>query len=193
MGNEEYRRANDSFGLTTLRDRHATVAAPELRLSFRGKGGAAHEISVRDPRLARIVRRCQELPGQRLFQYLDDGGESRSIGSADVNDYLRALAGSDCSAKDFRTWHGSVAALAALRAAGAESDPAAAAARVVEVVDRVAKQLKNTRAVCRKYYIHPALISAYLDGSLGAPVERLAPRRRAGLRAAEDDLLEFLG
>jgi DNA topoisomerase-1 len=194
VGNEEYRRANDSFGLTTLRDRHATVAARELKLSFRGKGGAAHEISVRDPRLVRIVLRCQELPGQRLFQYLDSDGEGGSVDSADVNDYLRALAGSECSAKDFRTWHGSVAALAALRAAGAPPDESAAAATVVEVVDRVAKRLRNTRAVCRKYYIHPALIAAYLGGSLGDPgAPGASADRRRDLSAAERDLLAFLG
>jgi DNA topoisomerase-1 len=193
VGNEEYRRANDSFGLTTLRDHHASVEAPELTLSFRGKGGTPHQISVRDPRLARIVRRCQELPGQRLFQYLEDGGESGSIGSADVNDYLRSVAGIECSAKDFRTWHGSVAALRALRAAGPAADESAAAAKVIEVVDRVARQLGNTRAVCRKYYIHPALLAGYLDGSLCAPVERPGRGRHAGLRAVECDLLDFLG
>jgi len=194
VGNEEYRRANDSFGITTLHDRHASVDEPELKLSFRGKGGAPHELSVRDPRLARIVRRCQELPGQRLFQYVDAEGEVRSLGSAEVNDYLRAVAGGDCSAKDFRTWQGSVEALAALRSAGAPLDEATAAATVVGVVDRVAKRLRNTRAVCRKYYIHPALIAAYLGGSLWdrAAAGASADRRRE-LSAAERDLLAFLG
>ena len=194
VGNEEYRRANDSFGLTTLRDRHASVAEPDLKLSFRGKGGAPHELSVRDPRLARIVRRCQDLPGQRLFQYVDVEGEVRSVGSAEVNDYLRAVIGSDCSAKDFRTWQGSVEALAALRAAGQPPDESSAAATVVEVVDRVAKRLRNTRAVCRRFYIHPALIAAYLGGGLGDPAARpQEPVRRRDLSAAERDLLAFLG
>jgi DNA topoisomerase-1 len=186
VGNDEYARHNRSFGLTTLRDGHAAVGDGTIRLAFRGKSGGEHDLRVADERLARVVRRCQELPGQRLFQYLDDGGRRRPVGSADVNRYLRAICGAGCSAKDFRTWHGSVEALRALRRADAASGRERC---VVEVVERVARSLGNTRAVCRKFYIAPAVLEGFLAGDL--PPAPLGPGA-AGLSAAEHDLLALL-
>jgi DNA topoisomerase-1 len=191
VGNEEYRRANGSFGLTTLRNRHASFAGGDLELSFRGKGGIEHRSSIRSPRLARVVRRCQELPGQQLFQYLDETGERRSVTSADVNGYLRDTAGIAASAKDFRTWRGSVEALAACRELAPPASPAEAERQAVGVVDRVARRLGNTRAVSRKHYIHPAVLAACREGRLQGRENGRKPRRE--LAAPEEDLLAFLG
>ena len=169
VGNEEYARENRSFGLTTLRGRHATVSGSELKLTFRGKGGKPHSLGIRDKRLARVVRACQELAGQRLFQYIDDEGEPQHVDSDDVNDYLREAMGDEFSAKDFRTWAGTVLALAALQesiAATAPASDAASTAAINDAVKEVAQTLGNTPAVCRKCYIHPAVIDSYLDGSL---------------------------
>jgi DNA topoisomerase-1 len=202
IGNEEYTRAHGSFGLATLRSRHVRVGRDGVRLEFRGKAGTDHRLRLADPRLARIVRRCKELPGQRLFQYVDDGGRRRSVGSADVNAYLREAGGADWSSKEFRTWHGSVEALAELRAADAAADSATESAAesrdedtarqraVAEMVERVARRLRNTRTVCRKHYIHPRVLEAFLAGELPAPPARL--RARGGLSARELDLLRFL-
>jgi DNA topoisomerase-1 len=191
VGNEEYRKANGSFGLTTLRNRHANWEGRGLTLRFRGKSKVEHEASIRDPRLARVVRRCQELPGQRLFQYVDESGRRRAVGSADVNGYLRELAGIDCSAKDFRTWRGSVEALIALRELEPPESEREADEQIRAVVDRVAQELGNTRAVCRKYYIHPALFTAYREGRLLSKLPgKLRPRRH--LSAEEQALLAFL-
>jgi DNA topoisomerase-1 len=186
IGNDEYARHNRSFGLTTLRDGHAAIGGGVVRLAFRGKSGGEHDLQVVDERLARVVRRCQELPGQRLFQYLDERGRRRPLGSADVNRYLREICGDACSAKDFRTWHGSVRALQALRRA----DPSVSRERsVAEVVEAVARNLGNTRAVCRKFYIAPAVIEGFLAGDL--PPAPVAPGA-AGLSAAEHDFLSLL-
>lgn len=191
VGNDEYRRANGSFGLTTLHDRHATFPGQGLVLRFRGKSGVEHECSVEDPRLARVVRRCQELPGQRLFQYVDETGRRRAVRSTDVNRYLRQLAGGECSAKDFRTWRGSVEALVALRELGEPASKKEADANLRAVVKRVAEHLGNTQAVCRKYYIHPALFEAYREGRLAEALARGKSRVR-GLSADERALLGFL-
>jgi DNA topoisomerase-1 len=189
VGNEEYARANGSFGLSTLRNRHASFSRGDLKLTFRAKSGIEYRSSIRSPRLARVVRRCQELPGQQLFQYQDDDGGRRSVTSADVNDFLRQVTGVDCSAKDFRTWRGSVEALAACRELPEPASSAEGERQIVGVVDRVAKSLGNTRAVARKHYIHPAVLAAYLEGTI--PARRDRPRRE--LSAAERDLLSFLG
>lgn len=187
VGNDEYARHNRSYGLTTLRDAHVEVGGGIVRLAFRGKSGGHNQLRVADERLARVVRRCQDLPGQRLFQHVGDDGRRRPVGSADVNRYLREAAGIECSAKDFRTWHGSVEALAELRGADPALPPAKA---VVQTVERVASRLHNTRAVCRRYYIAPAVVEAFLEGSLtpAGPPGRKAP----GLKAAEADLLALL-
>jgi DNA topoisomerase-1 len=164
VGNEEYARDNRSFGLTTLRDRHAKVGSRRIRFRFRGKGGKEGEVDVSDARLARIVGRCQDLPGQELFAYLDEEGEVRTIGSADVNDYIREISGHDFTAKDYRTWAATV--LAARSLASGEPAPTVAGAKrdVVRAVERVAGWLGNTPAVSRKSYVDPMVIDAYLEG-----------------------------
>ena len=192
VGNEEYARDNKSFGLTTLRDRHAEVRGSQLKLSFRGKGGKEHSVNLRDERLARIVKKCQELPGQRLFRYVDDEGQVQDVASGDVNDYLRDHMGEEFSAKDFRTWAGTVLAARAFSALGGE---AASPTSLKRAVEEVAKQLGNTPTVCRNCYIHPDIVDSYLDGSLA---EQLASRadekleKSRGLRADERFVLSVL-
>jgi DNA topoisomerase I len=166
VGNEEYARQNDSFGLTTMRDRHVDVSGSTLRFAFRGKSGIQHSVDLTDRRLARIVKRSQDLPGQELFQYLDVKGKHHSIGSSDVNEYLREITKQDFTAKDFRTWAGTVLAATALQEFEAWNSKAQAKRNVVRAIESVAKRLGNTRAVCKKCYIHPAILSTYLDGSL---------------------------
>ena len=179
VGNEEYARANDSFGLTTLRARQVRVRGATMQFRFRGKSGVWHEFSLSDRALASIVRRMRDLPGYELFQDLDEQGETRAVDSADVNGYLQAVAGEEFTSKDFRTWAGTVLAAQALHQAGENS--------LSRAVEQVARQLGNTMAVCRKCYIHPAVIDAYLDGTLGQAmtsrsaetcVKRLLGRRR---------------
>jgi DNA topoisomerase-1 len=165
VGNGEYARQNGSFGLTTLRNEHADTTGATLHLTFRGKSGKEHRVKVSDRPLARLVRHCQELPGQTLFEYLDEHGECHSVDSADVNQYLRESSGADFTAKDFRTWGGTVLAAAALGRAAQLWPGTEPKHRLVEAIDEVARRLGNTRAVCRKSYIHPAVIDAYLDGS----------------------------
>ncbi|HYD56202.1 MAG TPA: DNA topoisomerase IB [Burkholderiales bacterium] len=191
VGNEAYARENDSFGLTTLRERQVRISGDRLRFQFRGKSGVQHRIEVSDPSLARIVRRMQDLPGEELFQYVDEDGKQRLVESTDVNAYIRAAAGSDFTSKDFRTWAGTVLALRAL-IVGAPSENAAQAKRnIVEAVDRVSKQLGNTTAVCRKCYIHPAVLESYESGRLAglrgrsAHAALLAVLRSARARTAE--------
>ena len=166
VGNEEYARANDSFGLTTLRERQVRVRGAKLKFEFRGKSGVEHRIELSDPHLAAIVRRMQDLPGEELFQYLDERGEARSVESADVNAYLKEIAGDEFTSKDFRTWAGTVLAAQALRALGAAETRSQAKRNIVQAIDTVARRLGNTRAVCRKCYIHPVVLESYLDGSL---------------------------
>jgi DNA topoisomerase-1 len=190
IGNEEYARTNRSFGLTTLRNRHVAVSGSRLRLSFRGKSGKEHEVALDDPRVARVVRRCQAMPGQELFQYVDDAGVAHAVGSADVNDYIRAIGGDDFTAKDFRTWHGTAQALALWVEQGACET---GRATLKEMLGEVAKMLGNTIAVCKKSYVHPRVLEALAgvpDAALLARLERA--RRRAGLSAAERRLLAFL-
>ena len=166
VGNEEYARDNKSFGLTTLRDRHATVGTKRIRFRFRGKGGKTTEVEVSDARLARIVGRCQDLPGQELFAYLDEDGEVRSVGSADVNDYLREISGHEFTAKDFRTWAGTVLAASSLARMERGKTQAAARRNVVRAIEEVAEWLGNTPAQSRKAYVHPRVLEAYLDGDV---------------------------
>jgi DNA topoisomerase-1 len=177
VGNEEYARENESYGLTTLRTRQVRVRGSTLQFRFRGKSGVWHELALNDRKLAAIVRRMRDLPGYELFQYVDEEGETRSVDSADVNEYLKAIAGEDFTSKDFRTWAGTVLAAAALHRLK----------HVGNAVSAVAQQLGNTKAVCRKCYIHPVVIEAHLDGSLAeamtgrsveACVKRLLGRRR---------------
>jgi DNA topoisomerase-1 len=165
VGNEEYAKSNRSFGLTTLRDRHVQVDGATLRFEFRGKSGVRHHVDLRDRRLARIIKRCRDLPGHELFQYIDDAGQRQTIDSGDVNEYLRAISGEDFTAKDFRTWAGTVLAALALREFEAFDSQAQAKRNIVAAIQNVAKRLGNTPSVCRKCYVHPAIIDAYLEGS----------------------------
>jgi DNA topoisomerase I len=166
VGNEEYARDNSSFGLTTLRDRHVRVGSKRIRFRFRGKGGKAGEVEVSDGRLARIVSRCQDLPGQELFAYLDEAGEVRSVGSSDVNDYLGEISGHDFTAKDFRTWAATVLAVRALTGQEPIGSATQGNRKVVQAIESVAQWLGNTPAVARKSYVDPGVIDAYLDGGL---------------------------
>lgn len=192
VGNEVYARENKSFGLTTLRGRHAQVRGEALQLTFRGKSGKDHSIGLRDRRLARVVKACQELPGQRLFQYVDDEGEPQHIDSDAVNGYLREVMGQEFSAKDFRTWAGTVLAARAFQALGEEN---ATPRALTKAVEEVARELGNTVAVCRRCYIHPEIINSYLDGSLAREMAREASAKLdsgRGLRADEKRVLAVL-
>jgi len=175
VGNKEYVRQNNSFGLTTLRDRHVDVSGSRLRFEFRGKSGKEHSVEIEDRRLARIVKQCRDLPGHKLFQYLDDEDVRQSVSSEDVNAYLRETTGEDFTAKDFRTWGGTVLALSALCAAEAGESQREANKAVIEAVKRVAEGLGNRPAICRKYYIHPAVIEAFLEGALPRPAAEEPP------------------
>ena len=185
VGNEEYARTNGSFGLTTLREDHVAVRGSEIRFHFRGKSGIEHTVKIHDRRLARVVQRCQGLPGEVLFQYVGDDGAPHIIESADVNAHLRTLAGEDFSAKDFRTWAGTVLAAYELCGLTAVDSVTAARKNVVAAVKRVSRRLGNTPAVCRKCYVHPAVFQAYFDGHLS---ESLAVRAVAAERASPNHL-----
>jgi DNA topoisomerase I len=170
VGNEEYARENSSFGLTTLRERQVQINGSKIRFKFRGKSGVEHAIELNDRRMAAIVKRIRDLPGYELFQYVDEGGERHAIDSADVNDYIREAAGAEFTSKDFRTWAGTLLAARALGGAGAFESRAHGIRNVNAAIESVAKLLGNTKAVCRKCYVHPAVIDAYLEGRLqGAP------------------------
>lgn len=166
VGNEEYARTNKSFGLTTLRNRHVKVDGSDVEFRFRGKSGVYHKIQVHDRRLARIIRSTRDLPGQELFQYVDEEGETHSIDSSDVNDYLRGITGEDYTAKDFRTWSGTVLAALALQEFEKFDSETQAKKNIVRAIESVAERLGNTPSVCRKCYVHPAVLDAYLEGSV---------------------------
>src|SRR5436305_2570627 len=166
VGNSEYAKANKSFGLTTLRDRHVAIEGSRIHISFRGKSGKHHETDINDRRLARIVKDCRDLPGYELFQYVDDEGERRTVGSAEVNEYLREITGEDITAKDFRTWAGTQLAAEALRAFRNLDSENKCKKAIVRAVEKVARHLGNTPAVCRRCYIHPAILDGYVDGTL---------------------------
>jgi DNA topoisomerase-1 len=183
IGNDEYARHNHSYGLTTLLDRHAKVTPEGVRFEFRGKSGIAHAVDLRDARLARVVRKCQDLPGHTLFQYIDHDGHRQTIDSADVNAYLREITGDAFTAKDFRTWAGTVLAAQELSARAAFRSQREAKSHVLRAVESVAKRLGNTRAVCRKSYIHPAVLAAYMDGETLAPIAPARSSRSARVLA----------
>jgi len=196
VGNDEYARENRSFGLTTLRGRHVQIKGATLRFSFRGKSGVQHDVAITDRRLARIVQQCQDLPGQELFKFLDAAGKRQSVASDDVNAYLRVITGCDITAKDFRTWAGTMQAARELHAMGPASSQMEK--NIVRAIDVVAKRLGNTRTVCRKYYVHPALLQAYQEGRTAPlPVKTLSRRKRRessapALRQEEVAVLQFL-
>ena len=194
IGNDEYAKANQSYGLSTMRRRHVAVRGHRITFTFRGKSGIAHEINVTDRRLARIVKQLHDQPGHELFKYVDEDGRRETLDSGDVNAYLRELTGQDVTAKDFRTWSGTMVAARALREMGSPSSEREALRNVNAALDQVARKLGNTRAVCRKYYVHPAVIAAYHRGV--APSEptrsRRAERPSAALRRDEIAVLQFL-
>ena len=196
VGNEEYARDNNSYGLTTLQSRHVRVDGSAVQFEFRGKAGRRHAVAVQDRRLARIVRQCQELPGHELFQYVDDDGERRGVSSDDVNDYLRDVAGDGFTAKDFRTWVGTVLAACFLREMGAAGSEREGRRQVNEAIDRVARELGNTPAIARRCYVHPDVVDAHTDGSLLRLRLRPAGSGDAegehGLRAEERMVLRLL-
>lgn len=191
VGNDEYRRSNGSYGLTTLRDRHVNVAGSRVRFRFRGKSGKPHDVELTDPRLARLIRNCQELPGSQLFQYVDGDGAVQDIGSTDVNAYLRDAMSEDFTAKDFRTWSGTVVAAGALANLPAPDSKRECARQVIAAIDEVASMLNNTRAVCRGSYVHPVIVRAHERGDLTwSAVNRARPRR--GLSRLETFVLALL-
>jgi len=196
VGNEEYAKTNDSFGLTTLRNRHAKVKGGRLVFDFRGKHGVEHHIDLKDARLARVVERCRDLPGQDLFQFVDQDGETHGLGSDDVNGYLHEISGEDITAKDFRTWAATNLAAEALAIAEVHDTQTKARRAVVEAVESVAKRLGNTPAICRKCYIHPAVFEGYLDGSLAeglkARADEVLAQDAGGLTPMERSVTQFL-
>jgi DNA topoisomerase-1 len=192
IGNEEYLRKHNSHGLTTLRDRHVKVRGRNMRFAFRGKSGVFQEIEIEDPRLALAVRQCQDLPGQTLFQYLDENKKPRTLSSSDINSYLKEVTGGKFTAKDFRTWAGTLSAAQALDRMEPPSSKTAAKKAIVEAVDRVAGVLGNTRSVCRKSYIHPAVLSAFTSGVTLSTVTPDKARTAKGLLEAEARLVALL-
>lgn len=196
VGNTEYARTNRSYGLTTMRDRHVKIAGAELRFAFRGKSGKHHTISIHDRRLATIVKRCQDIPGYHLFQYFDAAGQRQSIDSADVNDYLRTISDQDFTAKDVRTWAGTVMAACALWDMEQFASETEAKRNIVQAIKHVASRLGNTPAICRQCYVHPDVIAGYLDTSLfevaRAPAPRQVTEAAPGLQPEEAIVLAFL-
>jgi len=190
VGNADYAKQNKSYGLTTLRDRHVAIEGSELRFRFTGKSGKTWQLALHDRRVARIVKASQDLPGQHLFQYLDEAGEQHEVTSTDVNAYLREISGQSITAKDFRTWTGTV--LAALALAGQETPESEAAAKrgIRAAIDTVAKSLGNTPAICRKCYVHPEILAAYGQGVLDLKLRR--DNAKDGLDPAEDAVRRFL-
>lgn len=202
VGNVEYAKQNQSFGLTTMRNRHVDVSGSRVKFQFRGKSGVQHELELNDRRLARIVKQCRDLPGYELFQYFDENGDRQPISSEDVNAYLKEITGEDFTAKDFRTWAGTVVAAQALTEVGAFTSQTQAKKNITQAIKQAANQLGNRPATCRKYYVHPAIIDAYLDGSLLPTMEQqeeletedsayaLSPQERGVLAVLEQQLVQ---
>lgn len=195
VGNSQYAKENKTYGLSTLQNRHARIEGSTLRFSFKGKSGKQWLISVRDRRAAKIVRACQELPGQQLFQYLDEDGERRTIDSRDINAYLREVTGKSITAKDFRTWAGTVFCALALGEKAAKPSASAVKRQIAEAVRTVATKLGNTPAICRSCYIHPEIMTAFADGHLARHMARVleAEVEKHELRPEENAVLSLLG
>jgi DNA topoisomerase-1 len=196
VGNDEYARANRSFGLTTLRNRHVEISGSKLRFQFRGKGGKIHDVALTDRRLARIVTHCQAVPGETLFQYVDADNVRQTVDSGDVNDYLREITSQEFTAKDFRTWAGTIQAVGALQEFGPADTEREAKSAILRAIDQVAEGLNNTRAVCRKYYVHPAVFETYQAGTmpqaLGNGNRTTAAAAAAALSAEEQAVVRLL-
>jgi DNA topoisomerase-1 len=195
VGNEEYARDNHSYGLTTMRDGHARIGSSAIRFVFRGKSGKQHEVAIHDRALARIVKACRDLPGHELFQYVDQRGRRRVVGSGDVNAYLREISGEDFTAKDFRTWAGTVLAATTL-AEFRRREPTAPATsrRLAKAIESVACRLGNTKSVCRKSYVHPLILDGYLEGATIQidQLRRSSSKHLPGLTAEERAVLDLL-
>ena len=196
VGNDDYARQNQSYGLTTLQDGHVAIEGAQLRFEFKGKSNKVWRLKVKDRRVARVVKACQELPGQELFQYVDEEGERRDVTSADVNAYLREITGRDITAKDFRTWAGTVLAALALQEFESFDTEAKAKKNVREAIERVSGRLGNTPTICRKCYIHPEVLNSYLGGNLleeiKLEVEAELREDLAGLKPEEVAVLTLL-
>lgn len=185
VGNEEYAKTNNSFGLTTMQDDHVDISGSTVRFQFRGKSGVEHDIEVRDRRLAKIIKCCRDIAGQELFQYIDDNGDRQSIDSGDVNEYLKEVTGQDFTAKDFRTWAGTVLAARELHGIGEFSSQTEAKKAIVQAIKTVSQHLGNRPATCRKYYVHPTILDCYLDGSLCQIVQQHLDQELALAQASD--------
>ena len=195
IGNESYKKLYGSFGLTTLMDRHVKINGTNLSFEFKGKKGVYHKVALHSRKLARLVKQCRDIPGKELFQYYDSEGSRRSIGSGDVNDYLKAITEENFTAKDFRTWSGSISALYAFKDAGEFESVTECRRKIVKVLDDVAVNLGNTRTVCKKYYVHPTVIKSYEEGTIFKYISKLDDDKdvsAAELNTAEKVLLDLL-
>lgn len=192
VGNDHYARKNRSYGLTTMRDRHVKISGAKVKFQFRGKSGVKHEIELQDRRLAKIVKRCRDIPGYELFQYYDENGDHQTIDSGDVNEYLQQITGEEFSAKDFRTWSGTLLAALELDEIGPFQKESEAKKNITQAIKNVAKQLGNRPATCRKYYVHPAVISAYTEEWLFAMMEQIHEAQSQGLHPEEQAVLEII-
>jgi DNA topoisomerase-1 len=195
VGNESYKKLYGSFGLTTLQDRHVKIEGNKLNFDFKGKKGVYHKVSLQSKKLAKLVKQCRDIPGKELFQYYKEDGSRCSIGSGDVNYYLHEITGEDFTAKDFRTWSGSVSALYAIKDVGEFSTVSECKKKIVSVLDEVAVNLGNTRTVCKKYYVHPTVIKSYEEGTIFTYIKGLDEDKdikSAELNKAEKALLEIL-
>jgi DNA topoisomerase-1 len=196
VGNEEYARENKSFGLTTLRNRHVEVTGATIHIHFRGKRGIEHDVGIQDKRLARIIKQCQDLPGHELFQYLDESGKRVPIDSDDVNEYLRSITGKEFTAKDFRTWSGTVITVCELTELGDAETQTQTKKHLAQAIETAAKHLGNTPTICRKCYVHPEVINSYLDGKLLSALKRndeqAVLESLDGLRPEEIVVMKFL-
>jgi DNA topoisomerase-1 len=196
VGNQEYAKENRSFGLTTMRDRHVEISGTKIKFQFRGKSGKQHSIDVRDRRLAQIVKRCRDIPGYELFQYLDENGQRQTIDSGDVNTYLQEITGEEFTAKDFRTWAATVLAIVTLQECEACNSEAQAKHNITQMIKTVSQQLGNTPTVCRKYYVHPAVVDIYLKGTLLDILTQQTKQQRTdlfeGLRSEEAAVMKLL-
>ena len=195
VGNESYQKLYGSFGLTTLQNRHIKIEGATIRFEFKGKKGVQHKISLQSRRLARLIKQCRDIPGKELFQYYDEEGQRHSIDSGDINNYLKEITGEDFTAKDFRTWAGSVSALYAFKAAGEFENVTECRKKIISVIDEVAITLGNTRSVCKKYYVHPSVIKSYEDGTLFKYIgglDEAKDEKATELNHAEKALLNLL-
>jgi DNA topoisomerase-1 len=196
VGNNFYEKLYGSFGLTTLKDKHVKIDGSSLKFSFVGKKGVAHNISIKNKKLSNIVQQCRDIPGKELFQYLDENGERRSIDSGMVNEYIRKISGADFTAKDFRTWAGTVQAFLALKEMGCCDTQTETKKRIVEALDQVSSHLGNTRTVCKKYYVHPQILSLYesrkIEKYIAELDEILKDDNKAGLTAEEKIVMKIL-